>query len=187
MLLECSQFSWLKGVWGNEQCRLHVGIETEAFVKNELIVSCLALFSPCMMPGQASLLYLDRYSIFIFIWSRQRHLGCARAVWRTWRTLSAKFFRALPTDRHFCMSSSTYTHKAFSMFLRKDHLPYFPLLICPHEMNCWFIWIARHLISAALVPLSDLSSNSTYCNRDISFLLFCPSAAFQHVPYTFQV
>jgi len=60
-----------------------------------------------------------------------------------------------------------------------------PDLICPHEMSCWFICIARHHMSAALVPLSDLSNNSICCNRDISFLLFCPSASFQHVPYTF--
>jgi hypothetical protein len=174
----------MKGVWVNEQCRMHVGRETEVFVKKELIVSCLALFSPYMMPGQASVLYLDRYSILIFRWSRKRNLRCPRAVWSTWRTLSAKFFGALPTDRHFCMSSSTYTHKAFSMFLRKDYLPYFPNLVCPHEMNCWFICIPRHPMSSALVPLSDLSSNSTYCNTDISFLLFYSSASFQHVPFS---
>jgi hypothetical protein len=173
VLLEWSLFSRLKGVWVSEQCRMHVGRETEAFVKKKLIVSCLALFSPYMMPGQTYISYLDRYSIFIFRCSRQN----------TWEAPGC--FEGHEEHRLLNFSENCILTNISVCHLPPIHTRLFPYfwgrimcltstdLFC-HEINCWFICIARHPVSAALVPLSDWSNNSTYCNRDISFLLFCP-------------
>jgi hypothetical protein len=180
VLLEWSLFSWLKGVLGDltmyDICWREDRSRCEGGVNYQLPCPFITLYDASFI------LYVDRYSILIFRWSRQIHLVCSRALWKTWRTLNANI-----SDH--CLLSFLYVSIYFCTFLcfwGKITCITSPDLICSHEMNCWFICIARHP-TAFLVPLSDLSSNSTYCNRDISFFLIVPLSFFSACALHFPV
>ena len=140
VLLEWSLFSWLKGVWVIEQCRMHVGRSVALPISH--LVWCLD-----MPPSHT---WTD--SQFWYSNGQEKDTWDAPGHYEGHEEQRMLNFseHCLVTNISVCHPPPIYT-RFFPCFWQRSTFFISPDLICPHEMNFWFICIARHPMFTVLV------------------------------------